>query len=188
MASQRNGMPANDSPPPSPRVKAVVFDRYGAAEVLRAIDLPMPQAGPGEIRVRVRAAVVEHPPLRPAFAYRFDTADRSVVFSGDTRPSAALIELARGADVLVHEVMYLPALEKLIASEPQAARLRQHLLDSHTTAEQVGRVASEAGVKTLVLNHFVPGGDAALTDEVWRAAVAPHFKGELVIGRDLLEV
>ncbi|BAV98423.1 NADP-dependent oxidoreductase [Lysobacter enzymogenes] len=58
MASQRNGMPANDSPPPSPRVKAVVFDRYGAAEVLRAIDLPMPQAGPGEIRVRVRAAGV----------------------------------------------------------------------------------------------------------------------------------
>ncbi|QQP98559.1 MBL fold metallo-hydrolase [Lysobacter enzymogenes] len=156
------------------------------AHDLRAHDL---RAG-GEVmrdeRVRVRAAVVEHPPLRPAFAYRFDTADRSVVFSGDTRPSEALIELARGADVLVHEVMYLPALEKLIASEPQAARLRQHLLDSHTSAEQVGRVATAAGVKTLVLNHFVPGGDPALTDEVWRAAVAPHFGGELVIGRDLM--
>ncbi|MGO1073615.1 MBL fold metallo-hydrolase [Lysobacter sp. CA199] len=139
-------------------------------------------------RVRVSAALVEHPPLRPAFAYRFDTPDRSIVFSGDTRPSPALIELARGADVLVHEVMYLPALEKLIASEAQAARLRQHLLDSHTTTEQVGELATAAGVKTLVLNHFVPGGDPALTDEVWRAAVAPHFKGELVIGRDLMEL
>jgi ribonuclease BN (tRNA processing enzyme) len=139
-------------------------------------------------RVRVTAAVVDHPPMRPAFAYRFDTPDRSIVFSGDTRPSPALIELARGADVLVHEVMYLPALEKLIASEAQAARLRQHLLDSHTTTEQVGRLASEAGVKTLVLNHFVPGGDAALTDQVWREAVSPYFKGELVIGRDLLEL
>ena len=47
-------------------------------------------------------------------------------------------------------------------------------------------MATAAGVKTLVLNHFVPGGDPALTDEVWRRAVAPHFKGELVIGRDLM--
>lgn len=139
-------------------------------------------------RVTVTAALVEHPPMTPAFAYRFDCPDRSIVFSGDTRPSAALVELARGADVLVHEVMYLPALERLIASEAQAARLRQHLLDSHTTTEQVGRLATQAGVRTLVLNHFVPGGDPALTDEVWREAVAPYFKGELVIGRDLLEV
>lgn len=139
-------------------------------------------------RVTVTAALVEHPPMTPAFAYRFDCPDRSIVFSGDTRPSAALVDLARGADVLVHEVMYLPALERLIASEAQAARLRQHLLDSHTITEQVGRLATQAGVRTLVLNHFVPGGDPALTDEVWREAVAPYFKGELVIGRDLLEV
>lgn len=137
-------------------------------------------------KVKVTAALVEHPPVRPAFAYRFDSPDRSIVFSGDTRPSDALVKLAQDADVLVHEAMYLPALEKLIASEAQAARLRQHLLDSHTTTEQVGRVATAAGVKTLVLNHFVPGGDPALTDEVWRRAVAPHFKGELVIGRDLM--
>ncbi|KRB11008.1 MBL fold metallo-hydrolase [Lysobacter sp. Root690] len=139
-------------------------------------------------RVKVTAALVEHPPMTAAFAYRFDCPDRSIVFSGDTRPCAALIELARGADVLVHEVMYLPALERLIASEAQAARLRQHLLDSHTTTEQVGRLATQAGVKTLVLNHFVPGGDASLTDKVWRDAVAPYFKGELVIGRDLMEL
>lgn len=138
--------------------------------------------------VKVTAALVAHPPVAPAFAYRFDCPDRSIVFSGDTRPTPALIELARGADVLVHEVMYAPALEKLIASEPNAERLREHLLASHTTTEQVGRVATEAGVKTLVLNHFVPGGDPALTDEVWRDAVAPHFQGRLVIGRDLLEL
>ncbi|NKJ21484.1 MBL fold metallo-hydrolase [Dyella sp. SG609] len=139
-------------------------------------------------RVKVTAALVAHPPVVPAFAYRFDCPDRSIVFSGDTRPTPALIELARNADVLVHEVMYQPALEKLIASEPNAARLREHLLASHTTTEQVGRVATEAGVKTLVLNHFVPGGDASLTDEVWRDAVAPHFKGRLVVGRDLMEL
>ena len=137
-------------------------------------------------RVHVTAALVAHPPVAPAFAYRFDCPDRSIVFSGDTRPSPALVELARGADVLVHEVMYLPALEKLIASEANAARLREHLLASHTTTAQVGRIAAEAKVKTLVLNHFVPGGDPALTDAVWRDAVAPHFKGEIVVGRDLM--
>jgi len=139
-------------------------------------------------RVKVTAALVAHPPVAPAFAYRFDCPDRSIVFSGDTRPTPALVELARNADVLVHEVMYEPALAKLIASEPNAERLREHLLASHTTTEQVGRIATEAGVKTLVLNHFVPGGDPALTDQVWRDAVAPHFKGRLVIGRDLLEM
>lgn len=162
--------------------------RPALAPLLRPHELTRGGAVTRDEKVTVTAALVEHPPVRPAFAYRFDGPDRSIVFSGDTRPSQALVELARGADVLVHEVMYLPALEKLIASEAQASRLRQHLLDSHTTTEQVGRIATQAGVKTLVLNHFVPGGDPALTDEVWRAAVAPHFKGELVIGRDLLEL
>lgn len=139
-------------------------------------------------RVKVTAALVEHPPVTPAFAYRFDCPDRSIVISGDTRPSEHLIKLAHGADVLVHEVMYLPALEKLIATEPNAARLREHLLASHTTTEQAGRIATEAGVKTLVLSHFVPGGYPPIADEVWRDAVAPHFKGRLIVGHDLLEI
>jgi len=141
-----------------------------------------------DARVTVTAALVDHPPVAPAFAYRFDCPDRSIVFSGDTRPSDNLIRLARGADVLVHEVMYLPALDRLIASEPNAATLREHLLASHTTTEQVGRVATEAGVRMLVLSHFVPGGDASITDDIWRDAVRPHFSGEIVVGRDLMEL
>ncbi|WP_266156710.1 MBL fold metallo-hydrolase [Dyella silvatica] len=139
-------------------------------------------------RVKVTAALVQHPPVVPSFAYRFDCPDRSIVISGDTRPSDNLITLAHNADVLVHEVMYMPALDRLIASEPDAKHLREHLLASHTSAEQVGRVATAAGVKTLVLSHFVPGGLPAISDETWRDAVRPHFKGKLVIGRDLLEL
>jgi len=138
--------------------------------------------------VKVTAALVDHPPVKPAFAYRFDCPDRSIVISGDTRPSQNLIKLAQGADVLVHEVMYLPALEQLIATETNAKTLREHLLASHTTTEQVGRIATEAGVKTLVLSHFVPGGYPFLHDEVWFDAVRPYFSGNLIVGHDLLEL
>ena len=138
--------------------------------------------------VKVTAALVEHPPVQPAFAYRFDCPDRSIVISGDTRPSENLVKLSQGADVLVHEVMHLPSLDQLIATEPNAKTLREHLLASHTTTEQVGRIATEAGVKTLVLSHFVPGGYPFLKDEIWFDAVRPYFSGNLVVGRDLLEI
>ncbi|AWN49446.1 MBL fold metallo-hydrolase [Methylobacterium terrae] len=157
-------------------------------------DLIVPHeiAGPGPVmrdeRVSVTAALVQHPPVEPAFAFRFDCPDRSIVISGDTRYSPNLIALAKGADILVHEVMYLPELEKLIATEPNAKTLREHLIASHTTTEEVGRVATEAGVKTLVLSHFVPGGYPFIKDEVWLDAVRPHFKGEIVVGRDLMEL
>lgn len=141
-----------------------------------------------DANVKVTAALVDHPPVKPAFAYRFDCPDRAIVISGDTRPSQNLVQLARGADVLVHEVMYLPALERLIGTEPNAKTLREHLLAAHTTTEQVGRIATEAGVKTLVLSHFVPGGIPLIPDDVWFDAVRPTFAGKLVIGRDLLEL
>lgn len=143
-------------------------------------------------RVRVTAALVDHYTLKPSFAYRFDTTSstgrRSVVFSGDTTYSDHLIELARGADVLVHEVMYLPALEKMMATIDNAPTLLDHLLKSHTTTEQLGRVAAAAGVKTLVLSHFVPGADPAITDAMWTEGVRKNFGGEIVVGRDLMVI
>lgn len=98
------------------------------------------------------------------------------------------MEPARGADVLVHEVMHVPSIESLIAREPNAATLREHLLASHTTTEQVGRLATEAGIGTLVLSHFVPGGYPFLPDETWHDAVRPHFAGDIIVGRDLLRI
>lgn len=138
--------------------------------------------------LKVSAARVEHPPLTDSFAFRFDWAGKSLVYSGDTAPCPALIALAKGADTLVQEPMYLPALDRLIASESNAPTLRAHLLASHTTAEQAGEIAAAAGVKRLVLTHFVPGGDASIRDEDWRAAAAKAFGGEIVVGRDLLAV
>jgi ribonuclease BN (tRNA processing enzyme) len=138
--------------------------------------------------MKVTAALVAHPPIQAAFAYRFDTSDRSIVISGDTARSDALIELARGADVLVHEALYVPAVDRLVASVGNAATLKKHLLDSHTSAEDCGRVAEAAGVKTLVLSHFVPSDDPQVTDDMWAAGAARYFKGRVVVGKDLLEI
>lgn len=140
-----------------------------------------------DANVKVTAALVQHPPVTPTFAYRFDCPDRSIVFSGDTRPSENLIELAHGADILVHEVIDLHAIDAVVKNESQATRLRQHLLAAHTPMSEVGQIATKAGVKTLVLNHFVPGAPP-IPDEVWYDAVKPHFKGRLIIGRDLMKL
>ena len=133
--------------------------------------------------VTVTCAVVDHPLMPIALAYRFDCPDRSIVFSGDTRRSDALIKLARSADVLVHEALYLPA-----APGAPGSALRKHVVDSHTTAEDAGRVATEAGVRTLVLSHFVPAESPPISDDQWLAAARSTFSGKIVVGRDLMEL
>lgn len=138
--------------------------------------------------VVVYSCRVRHPPITHSYAYRFDAYDRSVVISGDTAYAPELARFAKGADVLVHEVMYLPAIEKLISQNPEATQLRQHLLASHTSTEDVGRIAAQAGVKTLVLTHFVPGNDPSITDEQWSEGVRKHYKGRIIVGKDLMEI
>jgi ribonuclease BN (tRNA processing enzyme) len=138
--------------------------------------------------VKVTSCLVRHPPIKHAYAYRFDAKDRSVVISGDSAYAPVLAEFAKGADVLVHEVMYLPAVEALVRRLPNAKRLREHLMAAHTLPEDVGKIATQAGVKTLVLSHFVPGDDASITDEQWAEGARKTFKGQIVVGRDLLEI
>ena len=138
--------------------------------------------------VKVTSAVATHPMIKSAFAYRFDTVDRSIVISGDTAMSDALIALAKGADVLVHEVILLAAIDRLAARVPTATTLKKHLLASHTTAEDCGRVAAAAGVKTLVLSHFVPADDPLVPEQAWVEAARKHFSGRIIFGRDLLEI
>lgn len=138
--------------------------------------------------VKVTAALVEHPPIEKAFAYRFDAADRSIVISGDTAMAKNLIGLAQGADVLVHEALWVPAVDRLVAKVPNASTLKEHIIASHTSAEDCGRVAAAAGVKTLVLSHLVPPDDPQITEQMWIEAAKNHFSGTVVLGKDLLEL
>jgi ribonuclease BN (tRNA processing enzyme) len=142
--------------------------------------------------VRITATLVHHAPVFPAFAYRFDTAAGSVVLSGDTAPSKNLVRLAQGADLLVHEVYDDgPDEEEDVAEATdeeawEAQRRHHHMVTSHTGLSEVGRVAAEAGVRRLVLTHFIPGDDAR-PDEHWLAGVK-DFDGEVVVAADLMEL
>jgi ribonuclease BN (tRNA processing enzyme) len=138
--------------------------------------------------VRVSALRNLHPPVQESYSLKFELGRKSVVFSGDTAFFPPLADFARGADYLVHEVLYGPALDALVARRPNAQTLKASLLSHHTLAEDVGRIASQANVKTLVLNHFVPGDDTTLTSDTWRDAVRKTFGGNIVVGSDLLRL
>jgi ribonuclease BN (tRNA processing enzyme) len=154
----------------------VNIHEYGEGPVMAASD------------VTVTALRNVHPPIAESFALKFEFAGKTIVFSGDTAYHPPLAEFARGADILVHEVMYAPALEALLRRNPNAPTLMAHLKASHTLTDEVGRIATQAGVKKLVLSHLVPADDPAVTEQVWADAVRATWKGDLVVGHDLMEI
>jgi ribonuclease BN (tRNA processing enzyme) len=137
--------------------------------------------------VKVTAFRTPHPPITDNFAYKFETPDGVIVFSSDTNYNPKLAEFAEGADVLVHEALYLPWVDRLVTLVKNGAKLKKHLLESHTAAENVGRTADAANVKVLVMSHLVPE-DPDVTDEDWRSEAAKSFKGRIVVARDLMEM
>jgi ribonuclease BN (tRNA processing enzyme) len=127
------------------------------------------------------------------FSYRFDTPHRSVVFTGDTGYSDAVIELAKGADVLVSEVIDADAAVKLAVgdshlAESALAGVKAHMWKEHLPPENVGKMAAKAGVKMVVLTHFAPGLDSESDAERYTAAVRQFYSGPVIAGRDLLEI
>lgn len=194
------------------------YPDYRSLVTVREIGAPLPtQASPtcpttpkfliypqDENGVSVWATLVDHHQVYPAFAYRFDTPDGSVVFSGDTGPNTTadrslandspllangnLQQLADGADILVHEVIDQNWVNYRFGSNPDPATrnyaLRQHMLTAHTPIDCVGRVASYCNVKTLVLNHIVPG----MTPVSHLLQAQQNFSGNLIIADDLMEI
>jgi ribonuclease BN (tRNA processing enzyme) len=143
--------------------------------------------------VKVSATIVNHPPVKPALGYRFDFKDRSIAFSGDTTPLEAVAKLAEGADLLVHEVMYVPAVEDYVRGQVAKGRpvnfenFMAHMRADHSPVEDVGRIAQQAGVKTLILSHLTPAVDS-ISDDAWRAPAEKYFRGEIIVGKDLMVV
>ncbi|HEU0147814.1 MAG TPA: MBL fold metallo-hydrolase [Bradyrhizobium sp.] len=138
--------------------------------------------------VTVTAFRTPHPPIVDSFAYKFETPDGIIVFSSDTAYNPKLAEFAKGADVLVHECLYVLAVDRLVIKTRNGATLKKHLMDSHTTTEDVGKIAAAAGVKTLVLSHFVPGDDPEVTDDDWTRDVKKNYSGRIIVAKDLMEL
>ena len=130
-----------------------------------------------------------HPPIEDSYAYRLKLGNKLVVFSGDTTYFPALARFASGADYLVHEIMYGPAIDEMLKRRPKnASKLKASILSHHTLAEDVGKIAKAGNVKNLVLNHFVPPDDHIVSDQQWIDAVRTNFEGNIIIGKDLLQL
>lgn len=138
---------------------------------------------------RITTRQVDHGLVKiPSFAYRFDGPNgESLVFSGDTVPCEGIVELARGADVLVYE-------STLPEHEVELRKARGFAWWIHSTPRHAGQVARDASVGKLVLNHFaawnafVPGKPVYNWDELAPPAVREEWDGDLVVGTDLLEL
>jgi ribonuclease Z len=144
-------------------------------DVVRARDVK-----PGVVyrdeRVEVTAFAVEHGAWKHAYGYRFQTADRRVVISGDTVPVDSVVEACDGCDVLVHEVYSKEAFDTR-PSDWQAYHKA-----SHTSTIQLAAVANRAKPELLVLYHQLLWTS---TPERMLAEIATRYKGEVVFGRDL---
>ena len=136
----------------------------------------------------VTAFRVDHPPVTDCFALRFEASGKSVVFSADTCYFPPLAKFASGANILVHEAMLTAGIDKLVERTPGADRLREHLMASHTPADDAGRIASAAMVGHLVLNHLVPADDPDFDESDWTAEVSKTWNGAVTIGRDGLRI
>jgi ribonuclease BN (tRNA processing enzyme) len=177
--------------------------RTRMADVFRGHDIA-PGAVYQDANLRVSAVENTHfnfPPDSPAagkyrsYSYRFDTPGRVIVFSGDTGPSQALTELAKGADLLVTEVTLVEDVVEVLkkngawqskTAAEQEAWIR-HMNDEHVTPEQVGQMAAAAGVKTVVMTHFSPTANPKDDYKRYVDGARKFFSGPILLAKDLMQ-
>jgi ribonuclease Z len=126
--------------------------------------------------VTVEAFSVPHGSWPDAWGYRFTTPDKVIVISGDTAPSDLLLEYAKDADILIHEVYSLEGFRK---KEP---RWQKYHAGNHTSTHELGELAAKARPKLLVLYHQLLWGSS---HETLLSEVREVYNGEVVSARDL---
>ena len=129
--------------------------------------------------VRVTAFQVEHGEWREAYGYRFDVPGRSIVLSGDTRPSGELVRMATGVDVLIHEVQ--PSDSTPPPGKRSAGEWARYVAAYHTTALELGELAARAQPKHLVVYH---DGRRGRADRIL-ADIRRSFSGAVTLAADL---
>ena len=129
-----------------------------------------------DANVKVTSALVKHPPVSPAFAFRFDAADRSIVISGDTAPTKTLVEQAKGCDVLIHEVY------SVLGFETRLPVWQKYHASFHTSSIELAEMATKAKPGLLILYHQLLWGvgEKQLLNEV-----RGFYDGKVVSAKDL---
>ncbi len=162
--------------------------RHGYGEPL---EVPVSEVDSGDVSeypgLVVRTVDVPHAPYLVCQARRFEAGGKVLVFSGDTRADPeTMVPLAEGADVLVHEAWSNAGLERWTrnADPRQALAIRRAFESTHALADTVGRIAEEAGVRTLVLTHLNPGERA----EELIDTVRGHYSGQVLIATDRMSL
>lgn len=149
-------------------------------------DAPTPDMEPFEIyqdeNVRVSATLVQHPPIAPAFAFRFDTESGSVTISGDTAACDNLVRIATNTELLLHEAIDVDWIHRTYSTGGQTDQASiDHHTRSHTSPGGAAAVADKSGAKALALHHLVPGNSP---DRVWKKA-GEQFTGTFHLPNDL---
>jgi len=130
--------------------------------------------------LKVTAFEVNHEPVKPAFGYRFDMGQQSIVITGDTGPSANLVRFAEGAEVLVSEAYVSSRIRT------DAERIKSwSIYDYHLSAMQAGEIAEKAKVKILVLTHLIP---ANASEESFAGEAKKAFSGKIIVAHDLTHI
>jgi ribonuclease Z len=140
-------------------------------------------------RLRITAYEVDHAPIEPAYAYRFDYAGRSVVITGDLKNHPPLVAAARDADLLVSEAIsrtMTSALERASTSagRDNTAAIMHDVQDYHISPEEAAAIANAAGVRLLALYHLLPAPDGFLTKRLFAAGLNEVRRGGWTIADD----
>jgi ribonuclease Z len=129
--------------------------------------------------VRVTAFKVNHGEWREAYGYRFDCAGRSIVLSGDTRPSEELVRMATGVDVLIHEAQSSDSTRH--PGTRSAGDWARYVRAYHTTGLQLGELAARARPRLLVVYH----NSRRVSDDRLLAEIRRSYSGPVAIAADL---
>ena len=140
-------------------------------------------------RLRISAIEVDHAPIAPAYAYRFDYKGRSAVVTGDLKFHPALAKAAHGVDVLVSEAISLPMTRALGAGAKSGGRARTAAImhdieDYHITPEQAAQLANDARAKLLVFYHLLPAPDNGLARRLFAQGISEARRGDWTIATD----
>jgi len=139
--------------------------------------------------LKITAIEVDHAPIEPAYAFRFDYKGRSVVVSGDLKNHPPLAKASAGADVLVSEAIAPRMTQSLgraakSAGRENTAAVMHDIEDYHITPEQAALIANQAGVKLLVYYHLLPAPDGFLPRRLFSAGVNEVRQGDWTIADD----